>query len=173
MDIISYLSLALLAFLDNYPDLARVILLIYVWVALLLFIILCGSLLVRDSSMLFWLPTIFLTDGILVWFSPLAAVLSILFWPLLPVRSVLLDCFRLPLTAPTFCGIKREAFVRLYAACADRLQRWKRDWRDKEQRRDRLLGYRSTGSRTQVLVPAHPVCQAAAALRRLSHTSTR
>lgn len=152
MDATSYLLTALLAFFDNYPYLAPFTLILYVFVAGLLSIVLCANL--RDLST--WLPPVFLPDGILVCCCPLAAVLSILLWPLMvvcfvvlltlvgvwyaviwplvAVFCVLLDSLRWFLAAPTFCGIRREAFIGLYMACCERLRRWGRGRRDRKQR---------------------------------------
>lgn len=138
---------ALLAFHDNHPILTALLHIVYALGFGIYFFILCERL--HDLSTVPWLPTIFLTDGILVWFCPLAAMLPVLLWPLFPLCYLLvvcfqlllacfglfLACFRFSLAAPTFCGIKREVFVGLYRACADRFRPWKWNRQDGKQRR--------------------------------------
>lgn len=138
MDTISHLDMALLAFYDNHPVLAAFILIVYASVVLGLFLFLCISL--HDLRTIPWLPPIFLTDGILVCCCPLAAVLPIILWPLMVVYHILmaayyilLGCLKWFLAAPTFCGIRREALVQLYQACAEGLRRRKRDKQDMKQ----------------------------------------
>lgn len=134
----------LLAFHDNHPFLTALILIVYASGVFTYTLILCASL--HDPRTIPWLPPIFLTDGILVCFCPLATVLPVVLWPLVVVCNVLIACLRWFLAAPTFCGVRREVFVRPYRACAGRVRRWRRDRRDRKQRRA-LLPVVNGGSR--------------------------
>lgn len=137
---------ALLAFHDNHPFLTALILIVYFLGFGFYSFILCASL--HDVRTIPWLPPIFLTDGILICCCPLAAVLPVILWPFVVLCHILLACLRWFLAAPTFCGIRREAFVRPYRAYADRLRRWARDRRDRKQRRA-LLPVANGGSRDE------------------------
>lgn len=130
------LAAALTDFQTAHPALAMIVLLIYITGVLFGSVVLCSSL--GDLRGVSWLPNIFLTDGVLICCCPLAAVLPILLWPLVIIGNILLFCLRWFLAAPTFCGIRREAFIKPYKICARTLRRWGRERRAKKQRRGLL-----------------------------------
>lgn len=138
------LTSALLTFHDNHPFLSALLWIIYASGVVAFSIALCASL--HDPRTIPWLSPIFLTDGILVCCCPLAAVLPVLLWPLVIAHNVLLASLRWFLAAPTFCGIRREVFVRPYRACAGRVRRWRQDRRYRKQQRRALLPVTNGGA---------------------------
>lgn len=127
------LKTALFIFHDNHPFLSALILIIYASGVFIYSLFLCAS--VHDPRTIPWLPPVFLTDGILVCCCPLAAVLPVILWPLVFVCNILIACLQWFLAAPTFCGIRREAFIRPYRSCVGKLRQWGRDRRARKQRR--------------------------------------
>ncbi|KAH8768880.1 hypothetical protein F5883DRAFT_643555 [Diaporthe sp. PMI_573] len=127
------LTTALLTFHNNHPVLTYLLLIIYATGVFTYSLIFCASL--HDLRTVPWLPSVFLTDGILICCCPLAAVLPIFLWPLLVASNVFLACLRWFLAAPTFCGIRREVFLRPYKPFDAWVRRWQQDRRYWKQRR--------------------------------------
>lgn len=69
-----------------------------------------------------WVPRFFYTDGVLVWFVPLAVVLPILLWPLSLVVWGASVAYVKGLEADAFCGISRGTLRRRYRALRRRLR---------------------------------------------------
>ncbi|ROW07987.1 hypothetical protein VMCG_03652 [Cytospora schulzeri] len=61
-----------------------------------------------------WVPLVFYTDGILMWFLPVATVLPMLLWPASLVAWAILATCRKASGADTFCGISRGRLQREY-----------------------------------------------------------
>lgn len=61
-----------------------------------------------------WVPAPFYTDGILVWFVPVATVLPILLWPASLVAWGVVVAYRKASAAEAFCGVSRGRLRREY-----------------------------------------------------------
>ncbi|ROV99228.1 hypothetical protein VSDG_03888 [Cytospora chrysosperma] len=61
-----------------------------------------------------WVPAPFYTDGILVWFVPVATVLPILLWPASLVAWGIVAAYRKASAAEAFCGVSRGRLRREY-----------------------------------------------------------
>lgn len=139
----------LLAFRDNHPFLTALILITYTAGLLTYSALLCAGLQdLHGPGGIPWLPAIFLTDGILVCCCPFAAVLPVVFWPLLVASNILFACLRWFLAAPTFCGIRRETLIRPFKAWTAGVRRWVRERRRAGKQRRALLPVVGGGPRS-------------------------